>query len=64
MDTLFVIAIVTGVVVNFYNQIIFLQQEETITAFMDNLEHLPELSAEELVQISEKACFFRKRFIK
>lgn len=60
--SVFVIAIVTGVVVNFYNQIISLQQEETITAFMDKLEQLPDLSREELVRLSQKTSFFRKNF--
>ena len=56
----FIIAIVTGVVVNFYNQIIKLRQEETLAAFLDKLEHLPELSKEELVEMAEKAKRFEK----
>lgn len=59
--SLFVIAIVTGVVVSYYNQIIQLQQEETIAGFMDRLEKLPELSEEELKELSLKASYFRKR---
>ena len=51
---LFVIAIVTGVVVNFYTQIIEMQRKETTTMFMDKLEHLPELSQEELAALSNK----------
>lgn len=52
--TLFVVAIVTGVVVNFYNQLVEMQQKETLTLFMDKLERLPELSKEELTNISQK----------
>lgn len=52
--SLFVIAIVTGVVVSFYTEISKMRQKETITAFMDKLERLPELTEEELKAISEK----------
>ena len=51
---IFVIAIVTGVVVNFYSQMVEMQHRETMAMFMDKLEHLPELSREELEAISEK----------
>lgn len=53
-----VIAIVTGVVVNFYTQIIQIQQKETITAFMDKLEHLDTMSKEELKEISTQVKKF------
>lgn len=59
----FIIAIVTGVVVNFYNQLIKLRQQETLTAFLDKLEHLPELSKEELAQMAERAKHFEKEYI-
>lgn len=52
--SLFVIAIATGVVVSFYGQMVEMHQKETLTMFMDKLEHLPELSQEELINISEK----------
>ncbi|MEE1313343.1 MAG: hypothetical protein UHS41_06335 [Lachnospiraceae bacterium] len=52
--SLLVIAIVTGVVVNYYNQIIQIQQKETLASFLHRLEHLPELSKEELEEISQK----------
>lgn len=53
-----VIAIVTGVVVNFYTQIIELQRKETLTAFMDKLEHLETMSKEELREISSQVKKF------
>lgn len=53
-----VIAIVTGVVVNFYTQIIELQRKETLTAFMDKLEHLETMSKEELKEISAQVKQF------
>ena len=46
--SLFVVAIATGVVVNFYTQMVELQRKETLAMFMDQLERLPELSREEL----------------
>lgn len=55
-----VIAIVTGVVVNYYMQIIQLRQKETLTNLMDRLEQLPEMSTEELQEISDKVKHFRK----
>lgn len=58
MYSTIVIAIVTGVVVNFYTQIIEMQQKETITAFMDKLEHLENMSKEELKEISAKVKKF------
>ena len=58
MYSTIVIAIVTGVVVNFYTQIIEMQQKETITAFMDKLEHLENMSKEELKEISVKVKKF------
>ena len=51
---LFVLAIVTGVVVNFYTQMVEMQRKETLAMFMDKLERLPELSREELENISKK----------
>lgn len=55
----FVIAIVTGVVVNFYTQMVEMQRKETLIIFMDKLERLPELSKEELESISKKIREFR-----
>lgn len=43
----------TGVVVNFHAQLIEIQQKNTLAAFADRMRHLPELSKEELAQISE-----------
>ena len=54
--SLFVVAIATGVVVNFYTQMVELQRKETLAMFMDQLERLPELSREELENISRKSA--------
>ena len=55
-----VIAIVTGVVVNFFNQIVQLKHSETLTAILDRLEHLSEMSGDELEELSEKVKDLRK----
>lgn len=51
--SMFVLAIVTGVVVNFYSQVVETHSKETLTPLMNQLEHLPELSKEELEAISQ-----------
>ena len=57
--SMFVLAIVTGVVVNFYSQVVETHSKETLTPLMNQLEHLPELSKEELEAISQKIKKFR-----
>ena len=54
MYSIIVIAIITGVVVNFYTEINKFQRKETLAVFMDKLERLPDLSEEELEEISDK----------
>lgn len=54
-DALFAAAVVTGVVVSFYNSCVEQQFSETKGEFLDKLQRLPELSKEELGEIAEKA---------
>ncbi len=56
--SLVIIALVTGVIVNFYSQLIQLRQKESLAAFADKLQRLPELSREELEVMSEQAKQF------
>ena len=56
-----VIALVTGVIVNFYNQLIQIRQKETLSAFVDRMQRLPELSREELMEMSERAKQFAEQ---
>ncbi len=49
-----IVAIVPAVIINYYQEVIQLRQKETVTDFLDQLEHLPELSKEELTEISER----------
>lgn len=51
--------IVTGVVVNYYGQIVEMQRRETAMMFLDKLERLPELSKEDLEDISKRVQKFR-----
>ena len=55
-----VVAIVTGVIVNFYSQLIRIRQENTMEAFVYKLENLPSLSKEELKELSLSVKQFRK----
>jgi len=56
-----VIALITGVIVNYYNQVTALRQKETIAAFMEKLEHLPELPPEELEELSQRVRQFQNK---
>ncbi len=56
-----VIALITSVIVNFYNQVTSIRNKETISAFVDKLERLPELSKEELAEMSRKVREFQKK---
>nr|WP_279222117.1 potassium channel family protein [Anaerofustis stercorihominis] len=48
------IAMLSGVIVSHYLEVIQRREEYTITVFMDKLEHLSELNDEEIKQIQEK----------
>ena len=52
---IFVIGIVTGVVVSYFQQAVQVQFEDSKMAFLDKLESLPELSKEELEEMAAKA---------
>ncbi len=58
---LFALAIATGVVVTYYNNIIKIKHQDTINAFVDKLERLPELSKEELDELSKKIKVFKAK---
>jgi hypothetical protein len=55
-----VVAIFTGVIAGFYVELVKIRAKESATVFLDQLEHLPELSHDELVILSEQARRFRK----
>ena len=53
-------AMVPGVVVSYYMEYIKIREKETISTFLEKLEKLPELSKEELLEVSEKIKKFNK----
>lgn len=54
MYSVFVLALLTGAVVSYCNERLRAQRDESVAAFIDQLQRLPELSHEELVEISER----------
>lgn len=52
--TILVIALVTGVIVAFYNDVVAMQYKASKAEVLDDLTHLEELSKEELRNVSEK----------
>ena len=57
--SLFAIAIVTGVVVSYYNAYTQMQFKDSIESFTEKLEQLPDLSEDELREISDAVKKFR-----
>lgn len=51
---IFVFAMMTGVVVSYYQEYLNDKKRETISQFLEKLENLPNLSKDELKDISEK----------
>lgn len=49
------VAMFSGVVVSFYLEVVRLRAQESITMMLDKLEHLTELSPEELKEIENRA---------
>lgn len=53
--SVFYLAVITGVVVAYCNQLIQTQSKDTVVKMAHDLEHLDELSPEELRELSRKA---------
>lgn len=49
-----ILAIFTGVIVNYFNQLVELRQKESLAAIAHKLERLPELSKDELAELSRE----------
>ena len=54
-------AMVPGVVVSYYMEYLKIQQDETVSTFLEKLEALPELSKDELTDLSEKIKKFNNQ---
>lgn len=52
---IFVVALIPGVVVSYYTETLKMKTDESLVVFLDKLQRLPELSKEELEEISIKA---------
>ena len=52
--SIFYIALITGVVVNYCSNLIKARQKDTLANFIDSLEHLEEKSPEELAELSAR----------
>lgn len=59
LHAILVIALIPGVIVSYYMEVVNRREKETVTVFLDKLEHLPELSQEELRQIADKVKKFK-----
>ena len=59
LSAILVVALLTGVMVNAYTEFVQLRQKETLVCFIDKLERLPELSKEELEELSQQVIQFR-----
>lgn len=56
-----VTAMIPGVVVSYYMEYMKIREQETVSLFLEKLEHLPELSQEELVSLSQRVKQFYER---
>ncbi len=54
LHAILAIALVPGVITSYYMEVVNRREKETVTVFLDKLEHLPELSKEELQAIADK----------
>lgn len=54
LHAILVVAIIPGIITSYYMEVVSRREKETTTLFMDKLEHLPELSKEELQEIADK----------
>ena len=61
MAGILTVAMVPGVVVAYYTEYLKTKESETISAFLEKLERLPELSQEELTELSERVKRFERK---
>lgn len=61
INEIVMVAVIPGVVVSYYLEVVHRRENEELMEFLDTLEHLPELSKEELAEISEKVKEFVER---
>ncbi|MCC3278905.1 potassium channel family protein [Arthrobacter sp. zg-Y40] len=49
-----VVALLTGIIVGFYNELLRVRSRDSLNGLLDELEHLPDLSREELQSLSQR----------
>ena len=54
LHEILMVAVIPGVVVSYYLEVIHRRENEKLMGFLDTLEHLPDMSKEELAEISVK----------
>ncbi len=54
LHEILIIGVIPGIVVNYYQEIVQMRVQETASTFIEKLEHLPDLSHEELQELSNK----------
>lgn len=54
-----VVAMFSGMVVSYYLEVVHRREDETLAAYLDKLEHLTELSPEELAVMQEQVKRFK-----
>ncbi len=59
--TILIVGMIPAIVVSYYLEVVKIREKETSTHFLYKLEHLPELSKEELAELSEKIKKFQKK---
>lgn len=59
--SILIIAVVPGIITSYYIESTKLKEQESIAKFLDDLEHLPELSKEDLQILSEKVKKFNRK---
>ncbi len=58
--SIIMIAVIPGLITSFYLEVVKLRSNDSMEKFMSDLERLPELSKEELTELSEKVKKFQK----
>ncbi len=59
--SMIMIAVIPGVITSFYLEAVKVRSKDSMEKFMYDLEHLPELSKDELEQLSEKVKQFHRK---
>ena len=49
-----VVALLTGIIVGFYNELLRVRSKASLNDFIDDLEHLPDLSREQLMSLAQR----------